>query len=72
MSAIRHLIDDFKNADQERQLYLFLTYRDLRSEFMEIIQEQNNQKEMLSGKDTQTSARDTDGIIKKCVTAICG
>lgn len=41
MNPIKQIINDFQNADEEQQLYMFLTYRDLRSDFMEIVQNQN-------------------------------
>jgi hypothetical protein len=41
MNSIKQIINAFQNADEEQQLYMFLTYRDLRSDFMEIVQNQN-------------------------------
>lgn len=38
MKDIKSIIDEYRNADFEKRLYFFLSYRDLRDEFSEIDQ----------------------------------
>lgn len=38
MQSISDIIEEFECADDEQRLYLFLMHRDLRSEFMKIVQ----------------------------------
>lgn len=38
MINIENIIKEYKDADAEKRLYLFLSYRSLRNEFMEIDQ----------------------------------
>ena len=38
MKDIKSIIDEYRNADFEKRLYFFLSYRELRDEFLEIDQ----------------------------------
>ena len=38
MRDIKSIIDEYRNADFEKRLYFFLSYRELRDEFLEIDQ----------------------------------
>jgi len=38
MSDSRNIIEEYRNADFEKRLHLFLSYRSLRDEFLEIDQ----------------------------------
>ncbi len=38
MRDIKNIIEEYRNADFEKRLYFFLSYRSLRDEFLEIDQ----------------------------------
>jgi hypothetical protein len=38
MNHIENIIEEYRNADFEKRLYFFLSYRSLRNEFLEIDQ----------------------------------
>lgn len=38
MSQVDDILLDFQQADEEKRLYLFLSHRELRSEFMAMVQ----------------------------------
>jgi len=38
MRASKNIIEEYRNADAEKRLYLFLSHRSLRDEFLEIDQ----------------------------------
>lgn len=74
MNSIKQIINDFQNADEEQQLYMFLTYRDLRSDFMEIVQNQNKRAAPRLEKKKRKSTGRTSCFAKKISSAFnsCG
>ena len=38
MKNTNHIIEEYRNADSEKRLYLFLSHRSLRDDFLEIDQ----------------------------------
>jgi len=36
MQGIKEIVEEYRSADEDKRLSLFLTYRDLRDEFMDI------------------------------------
>jgi len=59
MNQVDNILLDFQQADEEKRLYLFLAHRELRSEFMAIEQQPEDQVAM-------PAAKKSSGSIRRC------